>query len=165
MRLRQLPPPQRSDNRLQPPERHAAPKRGRNDEIGAPAFFAIRHLGAQDVGKAALAHSRPAHDPFALQARRRRHDQYEMTPLDAATFKEQRDVEHNKPLAAGTRLRDNPPFGPAHHRMKDRLEAAQRRRVAKHQLTEALTINLAGFVAHSGKPRLDRPNRFPTRSK
>jgi hypothetical protein len=68
MRPRQLPPPQRSDNRLQPPERHAAPKRGRDDKIGAAAFFTIRHLGAQDVGKATVAHPRPAHYPFALQA-------------------------------------------------------------------------------------------------
>jgi hypothetical protein len=68
MRPRQLPPPQRSDNRLQPPECHAAPERGRDDKIGAPAFLMIRHLGAQDISKAALAHSRTAHDPFALQA-------------------------------------------------------------------------------------------------
>ena len=146
MRPRQLPLPQHSDNSLQPHERPAAPKRRRDDKIGAPAFFTIRHLGAQDVGKAGLAHSRPAHDPFTLQAQGRRHDQHQMTPLDPAAFKEQRNVEDDKPLAAGARLRNDPPLGPAHDRMKDRLEAAQRRRVAKHQLTEAPAIDPSGFV-------------------
>jgi len=47
--------------------------------------------------------------------------------------------------------------------MKDRLETAQRRRVAKHQLTEAPAINPAGFVAHSRKTRLDQPDRFAAR--
>ncbi len=145
------------------PERHAAPERGCHDKIGAPALFAIRDLGAQDVRKTAFAHPGPAHYPFALQAQRRGHHQHKIAALDTAAFEEERYVEDDKPHAAGAGPRDKPLFGPANHRMNDSLEPAKRPRVAEHALAETLAIDPAGLVLHSGKRRLDRPDRFPAR--
>ncbi len=164
MRPRQIPPPQRSDDRLQPAERHAAPERGRDDKIGAPPLFAIRDLGAQDVGKPAFAHSRPAHHPLALQAQRRRHDQHEVAALDAAAFKEQRYVEDNQRRAAS-----------AGSRATNRLSARRtigwmipsRRRSAggsrNTRWPQTLPIDPAGLVAHPRKRRFDRLDRRPSR--
>lgn len=163
MRPRQLRPPQRSDNRLQPAKCHAASKGGHNDEIGAAAFFAIRQLGAQDVGEAAFAHPRPAHDPFALQALRRRHDQHEIAALDPAAFKEQRDVEDDERHAARACPRDEPSFGSPHHRMDDPLKTAQRGWVAEHPLAQLPAIDPSRFTTHPGKRRIDRPDRRPSR--
>jgi hypothetical protein len=164
MRPRQLPPPQHSDDRLQPPECDAASKGGYDDKIGAPTFFAIRDLGAQDVRKPAFAHAGPAHYPFALQAGRRGHHQHKVAALDTAAFEEQRYVEDDEWRTPGAGPRDKPLFGSANHWMDDSLKPAKRRRVAEHKLAETLAIDPAHFVAYSGKHRLDRSDRFPTRS-
>ncbi len=87
-----------------------------------------------------------------------------MTTLNAAAFEEQRDIEHDERRAARASLRDNPPFGPTHHRMKDPLETAQRRRVAEHKPAQALTIDPAGLAAYSGKRRFDQSDRCPSGS-
>jgi len=165
MRPRQIPPPQCSDDRLQPPECHATPKGRRDDKIGAAALFAVRDLGAQDVREATFAHSRSAHYPFALQARRRRHNQHEVAALDAAGFKQQRYVEDDEPRATSALPRDKPEFRPTNHWMDDSLETAQRRRVTEHPLPQALAIDPAGLVAHSGERRFDHRHRGPSRSK
>ena len=121
----------------------------------------IRHLGTQDVGKPAVAHPGPAHHPFTLQAQRSRHDQREVTTLDAAAFEEQRYIKHDKPLAAAASPRDHPPFGAPHQRVEDPFKTAQRRRVAEYQRTQALAIDPAGRIANPRKRRLDRANRLP----
>ena len=165
MRPRQLPPPQCSDNCLQPAERNAASEGRRDDKIGPPALFAIRDLGAQDIGKAAFAHPGPAHYPLALQACRRRHDQHKIAALDPAAFEEQRDVEDDERIAARAGARNKPPFGLANHRVDDPFKPAQRRRVAEHTLAQTLAIDPALRIAHFGKCRLNRPDRGPARRK
>jgi len=145
------------------PKRDAASEGGYDDKIGATAFFAIRDLGAQNVRKAGFAHARPAHYPFALQARRGGHHQHKVAALDAARFEEERYVEDDEPRSAGAGPRDKPLFGPADHWMDDPLKPAQRRRVAEHALAETLAIDPARLVLHSGKRRLDRPDRVATR--
>ena len=163
MTPRPLPSPQHSDDRLYPPESDAASERGRNDKIRAPAFFAIRDLGSQDIGKAGFAHPRPAHHPFALQAKRRRHNKHMVAALDTAAFEEERYVEDNQRHAPGASLRDKPALGPPHHRVDDPLKPAQRRLVAEHALAETLAIDSASFVAGPGKCRRDRADRRPAR--
>ena len=165
MTPRPLPPPQHSDNRLHPAKRDVAAERGRNDKVRAPAFFAIRDLGAQDISKAGFAHSRPAHHPFTLQAKRRRHDQHIVAARDTAAFEKEWYVEDHQRYSPRAGLRDKPALGPTHHRMDDPLEPAQCRLVAEHALAETLPIDSASFVADPGKCRRDPANRCAARPK
>jgi len=160
----QHPPAQPPDDRFQPAKSYAAAQCRRDDKIRAPAFFAIRHLSAQDFGKALLTHSRPAHHAFALQTQRRRNDQREINAVDPAAFEQERYVEHDKRFAPGTGTGDESRFSAPDHRMEDPLEPAQRRRVAEHPPAQLPAIDAARLVADIGKRRFDRPNRGPTRS-
>ena len=146
------------------PPRHPAPQGGDYDEIGPPAFLAIRHLGPQDFGKAALGHARPAHHPLLLQTQRRRDDEDKIAAYDTAAFEQQRDVEHDERLAARPGARDEPPLSPLHHRMQDALKLPQGGGISEHKPAQPTTIDPARRIAYPRKRRLDPVNRRAART-
>ncbi len=101
------------------------PRRGRDDKIGAPALFAIRHLSAQDFGEARLRSSPAGASPVrAAGAAAPTRPARNRTRVDAAALEQERDVEHDERRAAGAGRRDKPHFGGAAPSDEGSLRAA-----------------------------------------
>ena len=128
-------------------------------EVGAPAFFRVRHLLRQKRGKFLLAHARPLEGALALElGRRRNHDDGVAAAL-AAGLEEERNVEQDHRRAARLRFGQKPLAGGADQRMHDCFEPRQRRGIAEHLRGELGAIDFAGG-GRAGKRLLDRGNGF-----
>lgn len=137
----------------------AAP--GREDEIGAPAFFGVGHLGAKDRRQLRCRHARPRQDARALNTRWRRDDGGRVADQPPALFEQQRHVEHHqRPARVAVQ---EPPLRLPHKWMHHRLEPPERHHVAEHRLSQLGAVEPLG-VRRAGKQRLDRTKRPAARA-
>ncbi len=134
---------------------------GRDDEIGAPPFFGVRHLLTQDCIEFCRCHARARHHPLALDPGRGRDDNRGIAPLPAPFFKQKRNVEDNDAVADVT-------FQEMHlfrtdKRMHQRFKTRQRDGIAENGIAQFLPVE-AIRSCRSGKQPLDHLQRTAARS-
>jgi hypothetical protein len=74
-----------------------------------------------------------------------------MTPAIAASFEQQRDIEHGKRLAPGSGAIEKPLLRGGDHRMKDLLEPLERSRIPEYPLPEKPSIDPSGCGLNARK--------------
>ena len=74
-----------------------------------------------------------------------------MTPAIAASFEQQRDIEHGKRLALGSGATEKPLLRGGDHRMKDLLEPLERIRIPEYPRPEKPSIDPSGCGLNARK--------------
>lgn len=136
---------------MQAAQGQVAAQSGRHDKIGAPALLAIRHLLPQDRGQANLSHARPPQHPLPLHQGGCRNDEDIIALALAPSFEQKRNIEDGERLAPSPGKGKKALFFGSYHRVKDVLEAHERRRVGKYPPSEEGAIDPARFRPHIGK--------------
>ena len=152
-----------SDDRAQPAQRQRrGPARSarRNRRAAASRGPASALAGSRRSGVSVMPGRRMTRS--RCSQRRRRHDEH---IVDSAGRRRSRTAAgcRARPAARAARRRaaTKRRSAGAHHRMQDRFEPAQRRRIAEDPLAEPAPVDRAGFAAHAGKRGLDGATAAP----
>lgn len=128
---------------------------GGHDEVGAAAFFAVRHLAREDRGEAFFAHAGAAQNAQALQKFGRGHYHHGIAQFVGADLVKKRDVENHNASAAHRIFAQKFCARRADQRMEDSFEPTERRWIAKDTRPQGGPID--GTVFHDTRERcLDR---------
>lgn len=110
----------------------APPASGRDDEIGAAAFFTVGHLQLQNRCQLVARHAAARQHTRALHMGRRRNYNGGITPPPSAFFKQQRHIQNHHLMTAV--LVQKSALNTMHHRMHQTFQFFQRHRIVENSL-------------------------------
>lgn len=144
-------------------QRRPFSERRGHDKIGAVPLGSVGNLSAKNPGELRRRHIGTRQHALALEKRWRRYHQNGIAVAFPASLEQQRHIEHDKWATPAPGPPDEGFARPSHHRMQDRFETPERRRVAENQPTKRVAIEHA--ARHGSRESLsDRGNRRAVRS-